>query len=90
MSEIERAIAHFEEALHANEHAPAEGCIECDRKRLVIAALREKAARENGCEWCKEFAGIPLRGFTTNGTQSITVRFCPNCGKEMRNHDRQS
>ena len=37
----------------------------------------------NGCSWCKEFKGIPLKGFTTHGVQSTTVNYCPRCGKKL-------
>ena len=50
---------------------------------LAIAALREQEERSKGCGWCKQFAGVPLRGFTEHGCQSITVKFCPMCGRRL-------
>lgn len=38
---------------------------------------------KQGCFWCKQFTGVPLRGFTEHGCQSIVVKFCPNCGKQL-------
>lgn len=50
---------------------------------LAVEALTEKLKREQGCNWCKEFKGIELSGFTMHGTKRTTVYFCPNCGKKL-------
>lgn len=54
-----------------------------DALDMAIAALREQEERSKGCGWCKQFAGVPLRGFTEHGCQSITVKFCPMCGRRL-------
>lgn len=35
------------------------------------------------CWWCKDMQNIPLRRFTQFGCESITVKFCPNCGRSL-------
>lgn len=40
-------------------------------------------SRWNGCEWCRQFGSIPLRGFTPHGCTSTTVRYCPRCSKPL-------
>ena len=56
MNEIEQAIAGFEtdNALLAGSREV--GTIE--RNKLALTALREKAEREKGCEYC--FTGTPI------------------------------
>lgn len=44
---------------------------------------------KNKCWWCKEYGAVPLRVFTINGRQSITVRYCPLCGKEIKDEEEE-
>lgn len=37
----------------------------------------------NKCWWCREYGKIPLRVFTIHGCESITVKYCPLCGKKI-------
>ena len=39
---------------------------------------------ENKCWWCKNYGSVPLRVFTEHGCQSITVKYCPLCGKKIK------
>lgn len=56
--------------------------------RAAIYALRAQPAKPDrnqwkGCFWCKQYGSVPLRGFTEHGSTSITVKYCPNCGKPL-------
>jgi hypothetical protein len=74
MNEIERAIA---EIVGTNY-----GEVQCHRETILLAvnALREKAEREKGCEYCDDnfkFWQTQISGELPN------VRYCPMCGKRL-------
>lgn len=55
---------------------------------VAVSALRAQQAlldksRWKGCEWCRQFGSIPLRGFTPHGCTSTTVKYCPCCSKPL-------
>lgn len=78
MNEIEMAIKSFEkfkEMGYSHSNLPSSWSIE-----LALAALREKAERINGCEYCDDnfkFWQTQISGELPN------ARFCPMCGKKL-------
>lgn len=52
----------------------------------ALTALREKAEREKGCEYCNSRFGIATHHITESGMKAGTNKtaiFCPMCGKEL-------
>jgi uncharacterized protein with PIN domain len=84
MSEIERAIKDFKDfkqAGYTHSELPSSWHIE-----LALAALREKAERERGCEYCNSRFGIASHHVNQAGMQAGTNRnakCCPECGKRL-------
>lgn len=79
------------------ENGKANGNITCDLTReildMAIAALREKQAREKGCEYCNdpdtEYGAISFPRTETgevdiNKVEAVEAGFCPMCGRELR------
>ena len=83
MNEIERAIKEFE-----TDNAVLGGWAPevVERNSLAVAALREKAERDKGCEYCHSRFGIATHHITDSGMKAGTnknVNFCPMCGKRL-------
>jgi hypothetical protein len=85
MNEIEKAIS---EIIGTNY-----GECQCHRETMVqaVEALREKQARESGCEYCincpekitakkERYSHATETGIAYD---NIKVNFCPNCGTKM-------
>lgn len=82
MNEIERAIEYL---APITEHPTMTGQY-CKNLKVAIAALREKAEREKGCEYCHSRFGIATHHITDSGMKAGTnknVNFCPMCGKRL-------
>jgi hypothetical protein len=80
MNEIERAIKDFKDfkqAGYTHSELPSSWHIE-----LALAALREKAEREKGCDWCQQKHNRYL--FTQIADLNAeTPIACPWCGKRL-------
>lgn len=74
MNEIYKAIEHFEhlQKRYTTQHNGKH----CELVKTALAALREKAKRENGCVWCKSDSQV-----THNGEHFCF--FCSYCGKRL-------
>jgi hypothetical protein len=74
----EQAIAYLEECIQRqNAWCDYTGVKEM---RLAIEALREKAVRSKGCEYCDDnfkFWQTQISGELPN------VRYCPMCGRKL-------
>lgn len=80
MNEIYKAIEHFErlQKRYTTQHNGKH----CELVKTALAALREKAERENGCVLCKSDSQV-----THNGEHFCF--FCSYCGKRLEvEHDR--
>lgn len=80
MNEIEMAIA---EIVGSNY-----GETQCHRETMLFAAaaLREKAERIRGCEYCNSRFGIASHHVNQAGMQAGTKRnakYCPECGRRL-------
>ena len=78
MNEIERATKHF--ASLQKRYTTQHNGEQCALVETAIAALREQAGREKGCEYCDDnfkFWQTQISGELPN------VRFCPMCGKRL-------
>ena len=78
MNEIYKAIEHFEhlQKRYATQHNGKH----CELVKTALAALREQAEREKGCEYCDDnfkFWQTQISGELPN------VRYCPMCGKRL-------
>lgn len=82
---LEQAINILEICVDGDDYIPIskhdEAC------RIAIKTMKRKACP---CGWCKQFAGVPLRGFTMHGCESIVVKFCPNCGRNLEEQNDMS
>lgn len=86
MNEIEYAITNFEEFLEADI---GQGDLHMCSAEIALAALREKAEREKGCEYCNSRFGIATHHINEAGLQAGTKRnakHCPMCGKRLEEH----
>ena len=80
MNEIECAITNFEEFLEADI---GQGDLHMCSAETALTALREKAERSKGCEYCDDnfkFWQTQISGELPN------VRYCPMCGREMEDN----
>lgn len=84
MSEIEKAISTLEGLTLCGICTGSEdGCTKCNRynaKMQALAALREKAERDKGCEYCNSliaYKGFPYR---EDGEE---IHFCKKCGRKL-------
>jgi Zn finger protein HypA/HybF involved in hydrogenase expression len=84
MNEIEKvttiqdAITWFE--LELKDGKCYDTCPQCNANEFALTALREKAVRSNGCEYCDDnfkFWQTQISGELPN------VRYCPMCGKRL-------
>ena len=80
MNEIERAVA---EIVGSNY-----GECQCHRETMMLAAdaIREKAEREKGCEFCNSRFGIASHHVNQAGMQAGAKRnakYCPECGRRL-------
>lgn len=66
------------------------GCSDCEisqAKLKALEALREKAEREKGCEYCNSRFGIATLYINEAGLQAGTRKsatYCPMCGRELK------
>ena len=79
MNEIERAIKHFVslQKRYTTQHNGEQ----CALVEIDVSALREKAERSKGCEYCDDnfmFWQTKISGGLPN------VRFCPVCGRPLK------
>lgn len=84
MNEIEKAIKHFEglQKRYTTQH----NGVQCELVKTALAALREKAKREKGCEYCNSRFSIATHHITESGLKAgtnKTANFCPMCGKRL-------
>jgi hypothetical protein len=92
MNEIEYAITNFEEFLEADI---GQGDLHMCSAEIALAALREKAEREKGCEYCKPrchnckhdvYDGF-CRYYGKHGCGNLhhepKYNYCPMCGKRL-------
>ncbi len=88
MNEIEKSIKAFEISLEnpLAEHmrTPAYAVIE-PAFLTALAALREQAEREKGCEYCNgpSNAYVAIQKYPTRGMIGTTPNFCPMCGRRL-------
>lgn len=90
MAEIEKAIKHFDglqkryTTTHNGKH--------CELVKAAIAALREKQARESGCDYCLTTWPNHAGGLSDiwHGNQLSVgygiyreINYCPMCGKRL-------
>ena len=83
MNEIEYAITNFEEFLEADI---GQGDLHMCSAETALAALREQAEREKGCEYCNSRFAIATHYITESGMKAgtnKTANFCPMCGKRL-------
>lgn len=83
MTEIEKAIKHFEglQKRYTTQHNGAQ----CELVKTALAALREKAECEKGCEYCNSRFGIAAHHINDAGLQAGTnkiAKFCPMCDND--------
>jgi hypothetical protein len=108
VNEIEKAIKHFENMRDDNfvvldkfkkdiESGKVNGItLVYDNRHLyyslAIAALREKAEREKGCEFCRSLCrfcnvdSLDICDECKNHSKFEPIehkRFCPNCGRKL-------
>lgn len=97
MSETERQIETISELEHAYELRLTNGPVGPDPRydiavdrysalKAAHAALREKQAREKGCEFCNSRFGIATHHVTDSGMQAGTNKnalLCPMCGRRL-------
>lgn len=95
MSEIEQAIAYLERWLPFWKERNEDSALYVE---LALSALREKAEREKGCEFCKKFdfseasakvekgkfAHIHLVCGNTRYPKEEQFNFCPMCGRKLK------
>ena len=93
MSEFERAITYFEDAVRESDEiikdcSPTLQAELNEQKQHFITgleALREQAEREKGCEYCNS-ALAPLYKISTNWHPPFALfepAVCPVCGKRL-------
>ena len=64
----------------------------CDALKIGMEALREKAERSRGCEFCKGHERYPFyAGYSKqydvdkfDEREIEEINFCPNCGRELK------
>jgi hypothetical protein len=81
MNEIEKAIS---EIIGTNY-----GECQCHRETMVqaVEALREKQARESGCEWCADNYDHRHKTMFRKGSDwNYEAKYCPMCGKRLEEH----
>jgi uncharacterized Zn-finger protein len=87
MNEIEQAIEYL---APITEHPTMTGEY-CKNLKVAVKALREKAEREKGCEYCNSRFGIASHHVNQAGMQAGTNRnakCCPECGRRLEvEHD---
>ena len=92
MNEIYKTIEHFEhlQKRYTTQHNGKH----CELVKTALAALREKAEREKGCEWCidmGDFDRFEHYRIDREGNAEVHAhmvlanlsRFCPMCGKRL-------
>lgn len=65
---------------------PTKNCChnaDCDGFESCEACWEDYRSNLPSCWWCKEYGTVPLRVFTIHGCQSITVKYCPLCGRKL-------
>lgn len=74
MSEIERAVKHFEglQKRYTTQHNGKH----CELVKTALEALREKQERGKGCVWCEDNGKIFHNG-------EHFCFFCSYCGKRL-------
>lgn len=75
MSEIEKALKHFETGSNLYD-------------RIAIQALKEKIDREKGCEFCNSEEIDEAVAYTPEPSDSsdviyIDFKYCPKCGRRL-------
>ena len=93
VNEIYKAIEHFEylqkryTTTHNGKH--------CELVKTALAALREQAERENGCEYCigpkMNYSPVNEMFFDVDEivaqvTMTAKILFCPMCGRRLEEH----
>lgn len=78
MNEIEKAITYFEALLERLGNGDSDNAV-C---ATALAALREQAERNKGCDYCGLIYKLDGASY---GADSVIIknRFCPMCGKQL-------
>lgn len=80
MNEIERAIKHFEGL--QKRYTTSHNGKHCELVKTALAALQEKAERDEGCECCGLIYKLDGASYGTD-SEIIENRYCPMCGKRL-------
>ena len=95
MSEIEKAMQEIEDMAY---HPSMKTDITGESMATILQALQEKAEREDGCEYCKEFKNLVSLGTEhrleigedgiaiwkgVNLVDVFNINFCPMCGRKL-------
>lgn len=98
MNEIEKAIETLQgecgcvELDLSNSNAGEKAQEFAEACHVAVEALREKAEREQGCEWCVkgenrldgEDMEIELMHTLKKESRMVYPRFCPMCGRKLK------
>lgn len=82
VKDIKRAISYQEEIVTSLVKIPAERAFNLD---TILEALKEKAEREKGCEYCNvEY--VVMSGSRMSSElihKGCVAKFCPMCGRKL-------